>query len=397
MGMLLPCLSTLQGCASEPLATGPALNGFVGAIADLWSDSAGNLYFRETAPFEPNGIQRITADGQLAPVGGIRLARLSVSKDSRIAVERAFSDGGALAEVTVGQDGALQFATIAEPATASSPDGTLATEAFLTNPAARMTSNGEIYLLDDCNIRLVGLDGRLKTLLEDNSCVSPPASAVDSQDRLWFMKGGYDFIIDKQGNLQSLPLRRDLGVDGAIALDAKDRLYVMGSSSLRRLEADGSVTVIAQGPLPDTAPIFALEAMGVDPDRNVYVVILGYSGTPRSLYRVDDDGQLVEIQRGLADGVFEPFFSQDRFLIDGQGRVWFSNGFFDAQGAYYSLGRGAAREIPPGAPELVQETALSGARLPPRVRGFGPDGSLYLAGWQAHPPDHESCSRSRFR
>ncbi len=342
-----------------------ATNAFFFAVEGLATDTAGNVYIahRSAVP-DVHRIQRVGSDGILHTVlegsGGLLLH----DPQGRI----VFRDGN----VFRAADGGAVVATLPDFTPSAAPGGTPAQDTLLLRPyAIAVNHQGEVYFAenDACRIRRIGHDGLLETVAGGSCDAAQPgphgasSMAFDSQDQLWIRDRGYTFTVAPDGTVTTLPVRRDLGVEPDIALDAKDRLYVMGADYLNRLELDDTVLPIVRppnytGPPPPAADVNRPFAIGTDPDGNVV-----FAADPGGVvYRINDDGSVTELDRGVQFSVYH------RLAIDRTGRIWNENGFVSGS-AWFTVGTYGRFRIGDG---LAQPALFRFSDSE-----FSPDGDLY--------------------
>jgi len=328
-------------------------------------DTEGILYLKCSAGTGPTGGDytiRISADGATQEA-------TKPSKGQQFLLDAAgrvaYLEG---TEIRSLQDDSLVDTFVVDPY-AASPDGTAAKDALLGQVTFIAVSHaGEVYLSDNlrCRIRKIDGAGTLRTVAGSGTCepggFPGVASMVfDQQDRLWVRGQGRTFILARDGTFTEEPLRRDLGVEPNIAVDEKNRLYVMGADYLNQLETDGTVLPIVrpqryEGPPPPAAGIFNPRAIGTDAEGRVYFA----ANLPKAIYRIEDDGQVTRV---LDSGSF----SGSRLSVDRFGRFWVGGLLMDSFGTREVLNGGQTALAPNGDFYMLQQNA--GARIE-RVSGL---------------------------
>jgi uncharacterized protein (TIGR03437 family) len=283
---------------------------FGSSFLEIAADAAGDVF-----AVVPGGIVRYGADESVTLVAGGSNGRLSspdgpatpsvltprdVAADSNGDVafvddfRYQYTDRNEIREVTGGQ---LKTLAAADPKAA--PDGTLASQAWFLSPSSiAVSKSGDLYIADywACQIREIPAGGMLTTFAGSGVCgtaeptgnaknvnlIYPVSIAVDSQNRVWVADYyGYFYSIDPDGTMSKPVSTPVTGGKGLLAVDSKDRLYVLGSASLRRVLADGTVQSIAN-------PVVAPVGIGEGADGAVY--FSNIAGPPQGYYRVNDDG-----------------------------------------------------------------------------------------------------------
>jgi uncharacterized protein (TIGR03437 family) len=350
----------------------------------LTSDPAGNLYgvsgasiVRLNADATTTllaGTASSTASGPSSPDGP---ALPSVINSRGIAVDAqgniAFIDKGTanmeIREIT----GQSQLKTLAGQNPKPAPDGTPLRDAwFIGLSSIAFDHNGNLYIAESvpCLIRKIDTKGVLSTFAGNGNCAYPkPAGnavdalapvgslAVDSQNRLWVADLDLNlYSIDQNGPITFYAKPTPVtGTTGKIAIDSKDRVYVMGSLSLYRILADGATrqTVVAP-PESGNASLLNGAGLGVDTAGNMYF------GTYDSVYRVNDDATYSQLySRGVGGS----------FVVNAAGSVWSAPCIIDGSGERcLGLGPGFA-----GDGSIAQQ-----ARILSSQSVFAPNGDLYF-------------------
>jgi uncharacterized protein (TIGR03437 family) len=275
--------------------------------------------------------------------------------------------------------------TLAGGHPSQAPDGTPLQDAWFLNPTSiAFSKSGDLYIAEfgACLIRKIGADGVLSTFAGTGTCgypapsgnaktanlVYPVSIAVDSKNRVWvsdFFNNLYS--ISQDGTLSKIVPTPATGGKGRIAIDSKDRVYVIGMNSLYRVLPDGSNQAIVPPPgtasRPPDAPT-TLNALGVDPSGNVYFFAFN------NYYVVNDDGTYTV--KGSV-----PTESPNSLAIDSAGNVW---------GAEGGIIKHNLRTNPPSLAVLGISTGFSGDGGPAISAGysnasspaFAPNGDLYF-------------------
>jgi uncharacterized protein (TIGR03437 family) len=356
----------------------------------LAADPKGNLY----GLYSNGSIVRLNSDGTLTTLaGGISPIQSPSSPDgpalpsaltpSNLTVDAqgniAFLDSSfvnlylydvELREVTPQST----LKTLAGSLPAAAPDGTAARSAWFLNPnSIAFDHSGNLYIAESytCKIRKVDTSGVLSTFAGTGKCaypspagtakddISPVGSlAFDSQNRLWVADLYLNlYRINLDGSITFYPTRTPVsGTTGQIAIDNKDRLYVLGLDSLYRILSDGT-TLQPVIPPPESGGAglpSGLRGLGTDPAGNMY-----FSAT-FNVYKVNDDATFTPLYNsGIGSG----------FAVDANGKVWAGNCFIDAAGnACLGAGLGYSGD---GGP--AQQAHISGGQSL-----LARDGSLYV-------------------
>jgi uncharacterized protein (TIGR03437 family) len=142
---------------------------------------------------------------------------------------------------------------------------------------------------------------------------------VDSQNRVWVADYYLNlYSIAQDGTISPIIQTPVTGGKGLLAIDAKDRVYVLGLDSLYRVLGDGSYQKITPAPSASAAGwLFAGgTGIGTDASGNVYFTAAG------GMFSVSDDGTFAQISGG-------PFGGGNSLAIDSAQRIW--------QGGYTDL------------------------------------------------------------
>jgi uncharacterized protein (TIGR03437 family) len=259
-------------------------------------------------------------------------------------------------------------------------DGTPLRDAGFRGPLSIAFSHtGDLYIAEfgACLIRKISPAGVLSTFAGTGTCgypapsgtaatanlVYPYSIALDSQDNVWITD---DFLnlysISQSGTLSPIIQTPVEGGKGQLAVDAKDRVYVLGLDSLYRVLSDGSYQAVILPPSRGGTPV-SLSGIGSDSLGNVYFD--GDAPPGQGIYVVNDDGTFT-----LRYPIFE---SLDALAFDRSGNPWGSGEQLDT---YNSS----------GIAYLGSQPGSSGDGGPAQSAGmnafgsvaFGPDGNLYF-------------------
>ena len=389
----------------------PALDIFINEIGALAADSTGNLYLVQAPPLPSSRaglrIRRIDTNGIISTLAGgpafsaspdgppLQTSILpgSIAVDARGNV--AFTDTLALTAVTAGSvvrevtaQSTLQ--TLAGGAPKFAPDGTPARDAWLLNATGiAFNRAGDLFIAESgaCLVRKIGANGLLATAAGTGKCgiahplspsttqdLAPPAGIVaDNQGRLYMIDTfGNSYLIAADGKVGPSTLPPSLGA-GKIAIDSKDRFYVMSMFSLNRLSPDGKQEVIVALPSqPGVPPVgfgpTSLGGIGVDPARNVYFTGT-YLGAPTDyVFRINDDGTFVPLYGSTGNPLRFGYIPS--LAVDSNSNVWLGNTFVNASGTY-TLGHPYPGYSGDGGP-------AQSARFNFPAIAIAPNGDLYL-------------------
>jgi uncharacterized protein (TIGR03437 family) len=279
----------------------------------------------------------------------------------------------AYVEIPVIQEFSAQsvLTTVAGGAPQPAPDGTPLNQAWFLEPRSIAFSHtGDMYIAEfgACLIRKISAAGILSTFAGTGKCgypspsgtaktadlVYPGSIAIDSQDNVWVAD---DFLnlysISQQGVLSAMIKTPVAGGTGQLAIDAQDRIYVLGGESLYRVLSDGASQNLGAFP--------TYEGIGADSSGNVYFS----EDAPSNTYVVNNDGSVT---------LKYPGFSANSLAFDPAGNIWGNTGELTTDnvsgianiGVYGSFGSNNGP---------AQSANLAGGPT-----AFGPDGNLYLAG-----------------
>ena len=359
----------------------------------LTADPAGHLY----GIYTYGAIVSLNADGTIAAIaGGIPYWELLSSPDGP-ALPSAINPSD-LAADSLGNvafvdtvDGIVtirevtpqsMLKTLAGAAPQSAPDGTAVHDAWFLNPnSLAFDHNGNLYIAESqtCLIRKIDTNGVLSTFAGTGHCAYPAPSgtakgdlapvgslAIDSQNRVWVADLYLNlYRINLDGTITFYATRTPVsGTTGQIAIDNKDRLYVLGLNSLYRILADGTTlqAVVLPPESGGTGMPSLLHGLGVDPAGNMYF------GTIDTVFRVNDDATFTAVYTSRNVGPYTDFVAAG-FAVDSAGTVWTGNCFIAAAGsACLGVGGGFS-----GDGGLAQQ-----ARIGASQSLFAPNGNLYL-------------------
>ncbi len=129
-----------------------------------------------------------------------------------------YTDRNEIREVRRGQ-----LKTLADPTPKAAPDGTALPRAWFLDPLSIAAS-------------------RSGDLSKSANLIDPVSISVDSQNRVWAADYcGYFYSIAQDGTMSKPVLTPVTGGKGLLAVDSKDRVYILGMVSLTRVLADGTV------------------------------------------------------------------------------------------------------------------------------------------------------------
>lgn len=213
------------------------------------------------------------------------------------------------------------------------PDGTPLREAWFLSPTSIAFSRaGDLYIAEyqACLIRRISAAGVLSTFAGTGVCgnrapsgnaktanlVSPYSIAVDSRNRVWVIDGLNLYRIAQDGSLSNIikaPVSPGGPGLGHLAIDSKDRVYVLSFGALYRLLADGTFQAIVSPPtapgVPPPGTVDELTGLGVDPSGNVYFQ------SRQNFYIVNDDGT-------IAQKSSNPLQYATSLAVDHIGNIW---------------------------------------------------------------------------
>jgi uncharacterized protein (TIGR03437 family) len=330
-------LSTFREWQASP-------NPGVALVGPIAADTKGNVY-----GIQGGSIVRFSPDGSDTPIAGAGQgyasspdgpALPSVIHPSLLAVDAqgnvAFADTFefvnhylSLAEIReVSANSKLQ--TLAGSAPRIVPDGTPLLNAWFEQPSAiAFSRTGDLYVAEfrACLIRKISASGVLSTFAGTGNCAYPAPSgpnaktadivqpyslAVDSQNRVWVTDYYLNFYsIAQDGTISPILQTPVRGGNGLLAVDAKDRVYVLGIDSLYRLLADGSFQLVTPAPSASAAGwVFAGgTGIGTDASGNVYFTTSG------TVFSVGDNGTFVPVSANQFDG-------GNSLAVDSAQRFW---------------------------------------------------------------------------
>jgi uncharacterized protein (TIGR03437 family) len=379
----------------------PALDIYIYRIGGMAADGAGNLYFIQApGPTDRTGprIRRIDTNGIVNTLAGGPASSASPDgpplqtaiNPQTIAADAhgnvAFTDGSAVREVTA--QPTLQ--TVAGGAPKPAPDGTPARDAWLLNPLGiAFNPAGDLFIAETgaCLIRKIGANGLLATAAGTGKCgtsqdgapntaqdLAPPAGiAADNQGRLYTIDfPGNSYLITADGKVSPTGFPATFST-GKLAIDSKDRVYLMSVLSLIRISPDGKQETIVAMPVQPGAPLpgfgpTSLGGLGVDPAGNVFFTG-AYAGSPTDyVFRVNDDGTFTPVYGSTANPLHLGFVPS--LALDSNSNVWLGNRFVNANETY-TLGSQDTGYSGDGGPAQL-------ARFNTSESLFAPNGDLFL-------------------
>jgi uncharacterized protein (TIGR03437 family) len=380
------------GSASSDDGT-PAIDAYFNAIAGMAADAAGNVYIiHDPGPMlknpVPTSIRRIDANGVISTIeSSLSISPYGLAADSRGNI--AFADSTNLGFARVVREVTAQstLKTLAGGSPKPAADGTPARDAWFLNPVGMAFNRaGDLYIAesDACLIRKIGANGVLATAAGTGKCgdaaplrpnttqdLAPPASiSIDSQNRLYVMDTfGNSYVITPDGKISPVSFPPTLG-RGKIAIDSKDRAYLLSLSSLVRISPDGKLEVIVSPPSQPGVPPqgfgpTSMRAIGLDPSRNVYFTGT-YLGSPSAyVFRVNEDGTFEKLYSGI--------YNELSLATDSTGTVWLADGRVSivSTSGISSLGRQDNGYSGDGGP-------AQSARFNTSLVAFAPNGDLYI-------------------
>jgi uncharacterized protein (TIGR03437 family) len=317
---------------------------FFAAVGLITADADGNVYGIQSSSivrFSPDGSDTVIAGGgqgyASSPDGPtlpsvINPSLLAVDAQGNIAFADTFvfvNHYLALAEIREITP-ASQLRTLAGNAPQIVPDGTPLSSAWFEQPSAiAFSRTGDLYLAEfrACLIRKIGASGVLSTFAGTGNCAYPAPSgrnaktadivqpyslAVDSQNRVWVADYYLNlYSIAQDGSISPILQTPVTGGKGLLAIDAKDRVYVLGLDSLYRVLGDGSYQMIIPAPSASAAGwLFAGgTGIGADASGNIYFAAAG------TVFSVGDDGTFVPISAS-------PFDGGNSLAVDSAHRIW---------------------------------------------------------------------------
>jgi uncharacterized protein (TIGR03437 family) len=355
----------------------PAIDTSLAYISALAADPAGNVYLIEPvypAPSTPGSrIRRIDRSGILTTIAGgqdgispdgpavpSRITPIWLAADSQgnvaftESVEAVFA--ARVREITP----QAMMVTLGGRAPKPAPDGTAARDAWFLNPTALAINRaGDVFVAEStgCMIRRIGSNGALSTFAGTGECgmsislvpnatqdLAPPAAmAFDSQGRLSYVDAANNvYIIAPDAKVTPANFPPVLGPRTQIAIDAKDRVYLLGTFSLLRISPDGkSETIVSPPPQPGVPPQgfgpTLMTAIGIDAARNVYFTGT-YLGSPTYyVFRINDDGSFQPVL-GNAANPLTLGGSSAGLAADANGNVWLGLSMVNSLGRW-TIGR----------------------------------------------------------
>ena len=330
--------------------------------ADLLSaDAAGNV----TALVDGQ-LRRYASDGTstvLPSPGGIAESWLAMDPKGTLALAPRNSP---VIQTFTGQSG---LTTVAGAKPLPAPDGTPLRSAWFLNPSSiAFSRTGDLYIAESgaCQIRKISAAGVLSTFGGTGNCAA--SVAVDSQNHVWVLDSGLLYFISQDGTRSEsakLPFSGFApGYNQQLAVDAKDRVFILGPDFLYRVLPNLALQTVIAPPQGAGGTSAILSGLGTDSAGNVY---FSASVQPPGIntYVVNDD---------LTYSVKYPGFYPSSIAFDPRGNIWGAGGgqitAFDTAGIpYVGLTPGFSGD---GGP-------LQSARMSTfQSIGFGPDGNLYF-------------------
>lgn len=347
------------------------------------ADSAGNVYVvlnGKLFRYAPDGTSTAVATpGSFSPV-------VAVDPLGNLAFGTAITPV-AYVEISVVQTFTTEsvLTTVAGGSPHSAPDGTLLRNAWFLGPIAIAFSHtGDLYIAEfgACLIRKISAAGVLSTFAGTGMCgypmpsgtaatadlVYPYSIAVDSKNDIWIADDYLNlYSISQAGPLSPIVATPVAGGTGLLTIDAKDRVYVLGTDSLYRVLSDRSFQAIVAPPsapgVPPPGTITGLTAIGADAAGNVY-----FEGGLNSLYLVNDDGTFT-----LKGTLPVPYSPAHALAFDPTGNLWASGGPLTTSNSSGVSSLGGIGFAGDGGPAQSALMSASGSIA------FGPDGNLYFA------------------
>jgi len=334
------------------------------------TDAAGNLYVLFN-----NQLFRYAPDGTntALPIPAGSYYPLSSDPQGDLAFASSIVPD-AYVEIPVIQEFSAQsvLTTVAGGAPQPAPDGTPLNQAWFLDPRSiAFSHSGDMYIAEfgACLIRKISAAGILSTFAGTGKCgypspsgtaktanlVYPGSIAIDSQDNVWVAD---DFLnlysISQQGVISPMIKTPVAGGTGQLAIDAQDRIYVLGEDSLYRVLSDGTSQ--------NLGAFQTYQGIGADSSGNVYFS----ENVPSNTYVVNNDG-LVTLKY--------PGFTANSLAFDPSGNIWGNTGgelSTDNASGIANIGVYGSFGSDNGP---AQSANLVGGPI-----AFGPDGNLYLAG-----------------
>ena len=247
------------------------------------------------------------------------------------------------------------------------PDGTPLRDAWFLGPrSVAFSHTGDMFIAEfgACLIRKISAAGVLSTFAGTGTCgypspsgtaktanlVYPGSIAIDSQDKVWVAD---DFLnlysISQQGTLSAMIKTPVSGGTGKLAIDAKDRIYVLGELSLYRVLSDGSSQNI----------YVSVDFGGIGADSSGTVYVAGRDG----VYAVNDGSVTLKY----------PNFSGSSLAFDPAGNIWGSPDYLSTDNASGIANVGRLYDGLAGDGGFAQSARMSASSI-----AFGPDGNLYF-------------------
>jgi uncharacterized protein (TIGR03437 family) len=332
----------------------------------LSTDAAGNVYVWVNAQ-----LLRYTPDGTSTAVPTPKGASGgAVDAHGNLAFVSNANPSGYNPIQTFTTESVLTTVAGANPQPA--PDGTPLQSAWFLGPLSIAFSHtGDLYIGESeaCLIRKISAAGVLSTFAGTGTCgstapsgaartanlVYPNSIAIDSQDNVWVADDYLNLYSISQAGVISAAIPTPVtGGKGQLAIDAEDRVYVLGDFSLFRTLAGDSYQNIPFPPDP------SLVGIGANSSGNVY-----FGQSIVGVYVVNDDASIT---------LKYPNFGGYSLAFDPSGNIWGSVENLDTSNssgvANVGFNDGFAGDGGP-AQSARMDTFNSIA--------FGPDGNLYFA------------------
>jgi uncharacterized protein (TIGR03437 family) len=294
----------------------------------LATDPKGNVYVSGVV----NGLLSYSPGGNMTTIAvpNSFAAPMTIDAQRNIAFV-AYLPNSAIQELT--HQSTLK--TLVGDSPQRAPDGTPLREAWFLSPASIAFSRaGDLYIAEHqaCLIRRISAAGVLSTFAGTGVCgnrapsgnaktanlVSPYSIAVDSRNRVWVIDGLNLYRIAQDGSLSNIIKAPVILGLGQLAIDSKDRVYVLSFDALYRLLAGGTFQAIVSPPtvpgVPPPGTVDELTGLGVDPSGNVYFQ------SRQNLYIVNDDGTITQKSSNPL------LLIATSLAVDASGNIWQADG-----------------------------------------------------------------------
>jgi len=293
---------------------GPSSKAQVASPGALAVDTAGNLLI---ADYGNSRIRRIGSNGTITTIVGTGVSGYSgdggqatsaqIYAPTGLAVDKAgniyFTDNGNYRVRKVAANGLIS--TIAGVGISGfSGDGGSALKASLESPhALTVDSEGNVYIVDNCRVRRVSIDGTINTVVGSSGGCSGPG-AVDGGKATDGVVSVWDVKVDSSGNL-----------------------YLACDTNVRRVSSSGIISTIAGGFFygysgdggPATnALLFGAYGVAYDgPTGRLYVAEAG-NGVVRLLQPIGASASITSVASG-ASNLSGPISPGDIVVLYGSG------------------------------------------------------------------------------